>query len=201
MGYIRPCKTSNVSDNFAAHVRRGSGLPGTDFTCPVGEAVVASNGGVVTRANNLGASGYNVRIHHPDGKTSYYLHLSAFRVKNGDTVMQGQVIGLSGGRKGAPGAGSSTGPHLHFSIADESGRLIDPQTVIGKESVDTPVVIPKTIKLGSIGDAVRLAQRKLGIRADGIFGPITRRAVINFQKRKGLVADGVVGPKTWKALL
>ena len=35
---------------------------------------------------------------------------------------------------------------------------------------------------------------------DGIFGPRTERAVINFQAQNGLVADGVVGPKTWDKL-
>ena len=36
---------------------------------------------------------------------------------------------------------------------------------------------------------------------DGIFGPQTRTAVVNFQNQKGLSADGIVGPKTWSALI
>jgi peptidoglycan hydrolase-like protein with peptidoglycan-binding domain len=43
-------------------------------------------------------------------------------------------------------------------------------------------------------------QRRLGIAADGIFGPGTRAAVKRFQRRHGLTADGVVGPATWRAL-
>ncbi len=50
------------------------------------------------------------------------------------------------------------------------------------------------------GPAVRLLQRRLGLAADGIFGPQTRRAVKRFQRRKGLVVDGVVGPMTWAKL-
>jgi peptidoglycan hydrolase-like protein with peptidoglycan-binding domain len=50
------------------------------------------------------------------------------------------------------------------------------------------------------GGSVRLLQRRLGIAADGIFGPGTERAVRAFQRRHGLAPDGVVGPATWRAL-
>jgi peptidoglycan hydrolase-like protein with peptidoglycan-binding domain len=52
----------------------------------------------------------------------------------------------------------------------------------------------------SRGAEVRIAQRRLGITADGVFGPGTLRAVKAFQRRRGLTADGVVGPATWRAL-
>jgi Putative peptidoglycan binding domain len=50
------------------------------------------------------------------------------------------------------------------------------------------------------GSSVRLLQRRLGIGADGVFGPGTARAVRTFQRSHGLAADGVVGPGTWQAL-
>jgi lysozyme family protein len=50
------------------------------------------------------------------------------------------------------------------------------------------------------GGSVRLLQRRLGVHADGVFGPGTYRAVKRFQRRHGLHADGVVGPATWAAL-
>jgi hypothetical protein len=58
----------------------------------------------------------------------------------------------------------------------------------------------KPLKKGSKGPRVRKAQRWLGIRADGIFGSGTKRAVKRFQRRHGLTADGIVGPATWAAL-
>jgi peptidoglycan hydrolase-like protein with peptidoglycan-binding domain len=48
--------------------------------------------------------------------------------------------------------------------------------------------------------SVRVLQRRLGIGADGVFGPGTAAAVRAFQSSHGLTADGVVGPGTWGAL-
>ena len=50
------------------------------------------------------------------------------------------------------------------------------------------------------GSGVRALQRKLGLPADGVFGPRTERAVKRYQRRRGLTADGVVGPATRRSL-
>ena len=67
-------------------------------------------------------------------------------------------------------------------------------------SSGTAQVHVELLKVGSRGPAVVRVQRALGITADGIFGPQTRRAVRAFQKRHGLLVDGVVGPQTRRAL-
>ena len=57
-----------------------------------------------------------------------------------------------------------------------------------------------TLKNGSKGEEVKLLQSKLGITADGVFGPKTEAAVKKFQAANGLIADGIVGAKTWTKL-
>jgi hypothetical protein len=57
-----------------------------------------------------------------------------------------------------------------------------------------------SLQPGMSGSAVKRLQRKLGLRADGVYGPATKRAVKRFQKRAGLKADGVAGPETLRRL-
>lgn len=61
-----------------------------------------------------------------------------------------------------------------------------------------PILV--TLRPGSVGDEVRRLQAKLGILADGDFGPITRAAVIDFQRFSNLAPDGIAGPLTLTAL-
>ncbi|HEV7374761.1 MAG TPA: N-acetylmuramoyl-L-alanine amidase [Pyrinomonadaceae bacterium] len=57
-----------------------------------------------------------------------------------------------------------------------------------------------TLRRPATGDLVKQVQAKVGINADGTFGPKTEAAVRAFQRAHGLVPDGIVGPKTWIAL-
>lgn len=65
---------------------------------------------------------------------------------------------------------------------------------------------PPTISEGATGPTVRWLQYKLVRRTlsdqqiDGIFGPVTNKAVEEFQTESGLTVDGIVGPATWAAL-
>jgi Putative peptidoglycan binding domain len=64
-----------------------------------------------------------------------------------------------------------------------------------------PAVAPaRDLHVGSRGKRVATVQHWLGLRADRVYGPATRRAVKRFQRRHHLRADGVVGPATWHAL-
>ena len=71
------------------------------------------------------AGGWFVVVDHGNGWTSSYSHLSAIHVREGQGVGRGTPIALSGGTPGHPGAGRSTGPHLHYAIKHR-GQPVDP---------------------------------------------------------------------------
>ncbi len=64
------------------------------------------------------------------------------------------------------------------------------------EGISTPAncVIVSLLKVGSRGTEVECLQEKVGAKTDGIFGPLTRTAVVSFQFKSGLMTDGIVGP-------
>ena len=57
-----------------------------------------------------------------------------------------------------------------------------------------------TLRRPTSGELVKVVQAKVGVTADGNFGPKTEAAVRVFQRNHGLTPDGIVGPKTWNAL-
>jgi murein DD-endopeptidase MepM/ murein hydrolase activator NlpD len=110
---------------------------GIDYAMPVGSPVLAAADGVVdqitTQPGKDRSFGLYVVIKH-EGFYTYYAHLSRTTVRVGQKVKQGDLIAYSGGKKGAPGAGSSTGPHLHFEVrkSKSSKQSVDPKSIFGK---------------------------------------------------------------------
>lgn len=80
------------------------------------------------------------------------------------------------------------------------GALAQPVTAAADEPRASASHSSVTVRKGDRGPAVRKIQRRLGISADGVFGPLTHRAVRRFQRRRGLVVDGIVGSATRRAL-
>jgi murein DD-endopeptidase MepM/ murein hydrolase activator NlpD len=206
--FQRPTKTTKISDDFNDHKKRGSKNPGTDYVVGVGTPVFAIGDGTVckTVTSISGAGGRMVWLDLADGGFADYLHLSRIDVKAGQKVTKGQQLGLSG----ASGLGKENGygAHLHFSFSTNhshttaSGNVDFEALLGGKAAPAAPASSGgrATLKKGSKGADVKYLQGKLGITADGDFGPNTHKAVVAFQASKGLEADGIVGPKTWAAI-
>jgi murein DD-endopeptidase MepM/ murein hydrolase activator NlpD len=114
---------------------RGGGVKhmGTDFGVPQGTPLKATISGTITRHNNDGLGAYVLDIVRSDGLLVRNAHLSRMDVNTGDQVTAGQVIGLTGGARGALGSGNSTGPHLHWELRWDRlwqfGAWVDPRTM------------------------------------------------------------------------
>ncbi len=83
---------------------------GVDFGAPTGTPIRAVADGVVTTAGRQGGHGNYVQLDHEGPYETSYSHLSALRVRKGQKVNQGDIIGLVGS------TGLATGPHLHYQF-------------------------------------------------------------------------------------
>src|SRR4051794_40929127 len=72
--------------------------------------------------------------------------------------------------------------------------------LVGAAGAAQASTVDHDLRSGARGSSVDAVQRALGLSADGVFGPQTRRAVRAFQRAHGLAVDGIVGPQTRAAL-
>jgi murein DD-endopeptidase MepM/ murein hydrolase activator NlpD len=96
---------------------------GLDYAVPAGTVVRAINSGTVLLARPMFFEGNFLVVDHGQGLLSLYLHLSEFKVKEGDEVRSGEIIALSGG------TGRATGAHLHLAIRWQ-GVYLDPAVLL-----------------------------------------------------------------------
>jgi murein DD-endopeptidase MepM/ murein hydrolase activator NlpD len=117
--------------------REGKMHRGMDIDLEKGDQVVAAFDGMVRIAQRHNAFGNVVIIRHYNGLETVYGHLSKLKVKPGQHVLSGQMIGLGGS------TGRSTGPHLHFEVRFK-GQSLNPSNFIDfkecKIACDTLVI-------------------------------------------------------------
>jgi murein DD-endopeptidase MepM/ murein hydrolase activator NlpD len=97
--------------------------PGIDIAVPTGTPIHAAASGRVAIAGWVGGYGNYTCIQHSASLSSCYGHQSSIQVSVGQSVSQGQVIGLSGS------TGNSTGPHLHFEVRI-NGSVVNPMNYL-----------------------------------------------------------------------
>lgn len=112
-----PCDISLVSEwpGGYSDIRYGVHM-GTDFRQAQGTPLRATVEGSIRIYNSNGSDGWGIDINRVDGLVVRNWHISQFACNTGDYVKPGDIIGYTGGAVGTPGAGNSTGPHLHWEI-------------------------------------------------------------------------------------
>jgi peptidoglycan hydrolase-like protein with peptidoglycan-binding domain len=116
-----PCAVA-PTDRFGPRGQRFH--TGLDYPAPAGSPVVAAAPGRVTQAGRVpGGWGRLVVIDHGQGVETWYAHLATVRVRVGQSVPAGAVVGLVGA------SGRATGPHLHFEVRLR-GAAVDPLTAL-----------------------------------------------------------------------
>ncbi|MBU2880741.1 peptidoglycan DD-metalloendopeptidase family protein [Psychrosphaera sp. B3R10] len=122
-----PVSFKYISSNFTNRryhpvQKRYKAHRGVDYAASTGTPVVAAGDGKVIRSGYDKFNGHHVFVEHGGGITTKYIHFSKRKVKTGQRVKQGQLIGLVGS------TGLAAGPHLHYEFL-VNGTHRNPRTV------------------------------------------------------------------------
>ncbi len=99
--------------------KRWKAHKGTDYAAPRGTPIVSTANGVVTKSGYTRGNGNYVKVKHNGTYSTQYLHMTKRKVKVGQRVKQGQVIGTVGS------TGLATGPHVCYRFW-VNGKQVDP---------------------------------------------------------------------------
>lgn len=141
---------------------------GVDIKVHIGDPIKTAFAGVVRVSHYDGDYGFVVVVRHTNGLETLYGHMSKLKVREGDWVEAGDVVGLGGS------TGRSTGSHLHFEVR-YLGEPIDPNTII---NWDTGMLKMDTLHLNKENYAYLLELRKqkfCTIRSGDTLSAIARR--------------------------
>ncbi len=109
----------NLKRRIAYYGYRVRPHKGTDYAAPVGTPIIATADGTVTESTRRGGNGKYVKIRHNGTYSTQYLHMRKQKVKKGEFVRQGDVIGWIGM------TGNTGGPHVCYRFW-KNGRQVDP---------------------------------------------------------------------------
>lgn len=228
----------NITSDYKTRNPKRKNHNGIDFVSRqnnmnVTDYIIAIDDGVVTISKYSLSAGYYIQIKHNNGYTTRYLHLKkdSLKVKKGDKVKKGQVIGYMGN------TGNSSGAHLHFDVHNGKS-YVDPVPFLqgtadletnhyqefvegvqratgskvdgkaGKETLSNTITV--SAKKNRKHEVVEIIQKYLYVqgytevgKADGIAGKDFTKATKHYQKDFGCPVDGEITAKkkTWKKLL
>ncbi len=100
---------------------------GVDLYSPMSTPTIAVFSGTVYKTGFSSGSGNYIYVDHGHGVRTFYCHLSVIQVKQGQNVLQGTQIALSGNT-----GSRTTGPHLHFGVYID-GKAVDPKVVLERD--------------------------------------------------------------------
>lgn len=111
------------------------------------------------------------------------------------------VVGLAGTASVATSQSADASVDMNkVNAAEKNQNQAQSETTSESNTASQEQLTSTTVRFGDRNETVREVQEKLGLPADGIFGPQTEKEVREFQANNGLAADGIVGPATKKAL-
>lgn len=117
--YSRISSKYNLKRRIAFYGYRIKPHLGTDFAAPVGTPIMSTASGRVVASRYKGGNGNYVKIKHNSTYSTQYLHMSRRKVKVGDYVKQGDIIGYVGM------TGNTSGPHVCYRFW-KNGKQVDP---------------------------------------------------------------------------
>ena len=122
---------------------------------------------------------------------------------NADSIARAIVKGLTGtdANNNNPQTPSSSVDNSIKTLQAEINRQFNAGLVVDGLAGPKTLSAAPTVREGASGNITQWIQGKVGVSQDGIFGPNTKQAVINYQNTNGLSPDGIVGPNTWRKLL
>ena len=122
--------------------------PGVDIGGPQGIPIhVAVPVEVMSIRSNPEGFGNFFDVKFPDNTFGRFAHMLEINVKAGEKVPAGTRVGLMGGAKGTPGAGSSTGPHLHYEHRTKPNSFGAPPS--NQDTIDPMISAINYISIGS----------------------------------------------------
>lgn len=143
--------TSRFGERDSMHLNPHTGI---DLATPTGTKIYSQDSGKVSIKTDY-FLGNSVRLKLDNGMIIVYGHLSKVNVSEGQYAGVGEYLGETGGVVGSVNSGLTSGPHIHISVYNSSGTLVDPMPYLFEQQqyqdISSPLIFPIMLILLLIG--------------------------------------------------